>query len=44
MTCVYLQIILAPSKENLRLNFALLKLFQAVSGLLGRDAALTPLP
>ena len=38
MTCVYLQIILAPSKENLRLYFAFLKLFQAASGLIGRDA------
>ena len=42
MTCVYLQIILAPSEENLHLHFALL--FQAASGLLRRDAALTPLP
>ena len=41
MTCVYLQIILAPSKENLRLYFAFLKLFQAASGLLGCDAVLT---
>lgn len=44
MTCVYLQIILAPYKQNLLLYFALLKLFQAASGLLRRDAALTPLP
>ena len=38
---VYLQIILAPSRENLRLYFASLKLFQATSCLIGRDAMLT---